>query len=68
MTIDTCDEVQRALRELKDKGVTSNIILVNAIDAEGTGKGTSLNEIASAILYLTSEEASRVNGTRLALL
>jgi len=53
--------------ELKDKGVTANVILVNAIDAEGTGKGTPLNEIVSAMLYLTSEEASHVNGQRLAL-
>lgn len=51
--------------ELKDKGVTANVILVNAIDAGGTGKGTPLNEIVAAMLYLTSDEAARVNGARL---
>ncbi len=54
--------------ELKDKGVTSNIILVNSIDAQGTGRGTLPEEIAAAMLYLCSEEAGRVTGTRLPLL
>ncbi len=54
--------------ELKDKGVTSNVILVNSIDAAGTGRGTPIEQIVAAMLYLSSEEASRVTGTRLPLL
>jgi NAD(P)-dependent dehydrogenase (short-subunit alcohol dehydrogenase family) len=54
--------------ELKEKGVTANIIVVNSIDAARTGKGTPPEEIVDAMLYLCSEEASHVNGTRLQLL
>ncbi|HEY6072046.1 MAG TPA: SDR family oxidoreductase [Anaerolineales bacterium] len=54
--------------ELKDRGVTANILLVNSIDANGEGRGTSLNEITAAMLYLTSEEAARVTGARVPLL
>ena len=54
--------------EFADTEVTANIILVNSIDIEGTGKGTSPKEIVSAMLYLCSDEAGKVNGTRLPLL
>jgi len=51
--------------ELKDNGVTANIIQVRAIDVEHTGKGTTPDEIVGAMLYLFSEEASKVSGARL---
>lgn len=51
--------------ELKEHGVTANIIQVYAIDVENTGKGTSPEEIVAAMLYLFSEEASKVNGARI---
>lgn len=53
--------------ELKDSGVTANIIQVYAIDADNTGKGTTPDEIVAAILYLFSEEASKINGARIPL-
>jgi 3-oxoacyl-[acyl-carrier protein] reductase len=53
--------------ELKDEGVTANIILVNAIDMAGKGSGTPPEEIVAAMLYLCSEEAAKVNGARLPL-
>jgi len=55
--------------ELKEKGVTANIIQVRAIDVDATrkGTGTTPNEIVAAMLYLFSEEASKINGTRLPL-
>ena len=53
--------------ELKEQGVTANIIQVRAIDVGNTGKGTTPEEIVAAMLYLFSEEASKVNGARLPL-
>jgi NAD(P)-dependent dehydrogenase (short-subunit alcohol dehydrogenase family) len=53
--------------ELKEQGVTANIIQVRAIDVGSTGKGTTPEEIVAAMLYLFSEEASKVNGARLPL-
>jgi NAD(P)-dependent dehydrogenase (short-subunit alcohol dehydrogenase family) len=53
--------------ELKEQGVTANIIQVRAIDVENTGKGTTPEEIVAAMLYLFSEEAARLNGVRLPL-
>ena len=53
--------------ELKEKGVTANIIQVRAIDVEGKGTGTTPDEIVAAMLYLFSEEASKINGARLPL-
>lgn len=53
--------------ELKEHGVTANIIQVYAIDVENTGKGTTPAEIVSAILYLFSEEASKINGAKIPL-
>lgn len=53
--------------ELKEQGVTANIIQVRAIDVDGTrkGTGTTPDEIVAAMLYLFSEEASKVNGARI---
>ncbi len=51
--------------ELKDKGVTANIIQVRAIDANHSGKGTTPEEIVAAMMYLFSDEASKVSGARI---
>ena len=53
--------------ELKDKGVTANIIQVKAIDIENKGTGTTPDEIVAAMLYLFSDEAAKVNGARIPL-
>lgn len=53
--------------ELKENGVTANVIQVRAIDVEKTGKGTTPEEIVAAMLYLFSEEAAKVNGARIPL-
>ena len=51
--------------ELKDKGVTANIIQVRAIDVNNTGKGTRPDEIVAAMMYLFSDEAGKVSGARI---
>lgn len=53
--------------ELKDQGVTANIIQVRAIDVDATrkGTGTTPEEIVAAMMYLFSDEASKVTGARL---
>jgi NAD(P)-dependent dehydrogenase (short-subunit alcohol dehydrogenase family) len=53
--------------ELKEHGVTANIIQVYAIDVENTGKGTTPAEIVAAIMYLFSEEASKISAARIPL-
>lgn len=53
--------------ELKDKGVTANIIQVRAIDVDHKGTGTTPDEIVAAMMYLFSDEASKVTGARLPL-
>ena len=55
--------------ELKDKGVTANIIQVKAIDVDATrkGTGTTPDEIVAAMYYLFSDEAGKVNGARIPL-
>ncbi|MCI0552645.1 MAG: SDR family NAD(P)-dependent oxidoreductase [Anaerolineae bacterium] len=53
--------------ELKDKGVTANIIQVKAIDVANKGTGTTPNEIVAAMLYLFSDEAAKLNGARVPL-
>ena len=53
--------------ELKPSGVTANIIQVRAIDVENKGTGTTPAEIVAAMLYLFSEEAGKINGTRIPL-
>jgi len=59
--------VQTLAEEFREKGVTANIIHVNAIDVKGEGKGTSPAEIVSAILYLFSDDAAKINGARIPL-
>lgn len=62
--------------ELKGSGVTANIIQVSVIDTEHKrdaedetkyAKWTTPEEIASAIVYLSSEDAKQLNGIRLPL-
>ena len=53
--------------ELKDQNVTANIIQVRAIDVENSGKGTTPDEIVAAMMYLFSDEASKVSGARMPL-
>ena len=53
--------------ELKDKGVTANIIQVRAIDVENKGNGTSPDIIVAAMQYLFSDQAGKVTGARLPL-
>lgn len=55
--------------EYKDSGLTANIIHVKAIDIKGDAlrEGTSPAEIVSAMLYLFSEDADKVNGARIPL-
>jgi len=54
-------------QELKDDGVTANIIQVRAIDVENKGTGTTPDVIIAAIQYLFSEQAGKVNGARIPL-
>lgn len=61
--------------ELKNSGVTANIIQVRFIDVDhrrelddpARAGWTTPEEIAAAILYLCSEEGGRLNGSRLPL-
>lgn len=53
--------------ELKEKGITANIIQVRAIDVENKGTGTTPDEIVAAMGYLFSEEASKISGARIPL-
>ncbi len=53
--------------ELKDQGVTANIIQVHSIDVDNTGNGTTPEDIIAAMMYLFSNEAARINGARLPL-
>lgn len=53
--------------ELKEHGVTANIIQVRAIDVQNKGTGTTPDEIVAAMMNLFSEEASKVNGARIPL-
>lgn len=59
--------IKALAQEVKDSGVTANIIQVNAIDVDGKGKGTTPAEIVAAMLYLCSDSAARVNGARIPL-
>ena len=63
-------------QELKDTGVTANVILVRSIDVEhrrdreptpDNASWTTPEEIAAAIMYLCSDEARMVNGARIPL-
>ena len=53
--------------ELKDANVTANIIQVRSIDVDGSGKGTTPDEIAASVLYLCSDAAGKINGARIPL-
>lgn len=53
--------------ELKDSGVTANIIQVRAIDVENKGTGATPEVIVAAMQYLFSEQAGKVNGARIPL-
>lgn len=59
--------VLSAASELGESGVTANIIQVHSIDARGEGKGTTPEEIVAAMLYLFSEDSSKVNKARIPL-
>jgi NAD(P)-dependent dehydrogenase (short-subunit alcohol dehydrogenase family) len=56
-------------QELKEDGVTANIIQVRAISGPDTPpkNSTPPEEIAAAMLYLCSDEARNVNGARIPL-
>ena len=55
--------------ELKESGVTANIIQVRAIDVDATrkGTGTTPDEIVAAMLYLFSDEAGKITAARIPL-
>jgi NAD(P)-dependent dehydrogenase (short-subunit alcohol dehydrogenase family) len=53
--------------ELREQHITANIIQVRAIDVEHKGTGTTPDEIVAAMLYLFSDEASKINGARIPL-
>jgi NAD(P)-dependent dehydrogenase (short-subunit alcohol dehydrogenase family) len=53
--------------EYKDSGLTANVIHVKSIDVKGEGKGTTPAEIVSAMTYLFSDDAAKVNGARIPL-
>lgn len=53
--------------ELKENGVTANIIQVRAIDVENKGTGTTPDIIVAAIQYLFSDQAGKVSGARIPL-
>jgi len=53
--------------EYKDNGLTANVIHVKTIDTKASSNGTTPAEIVSAMSYLFSDEASKVNGARIPL-
>jgi 3-oxoacyl-[acyl-carrier protein] reductase len=53
--------------EYKDSGLTANVIHVKSIDVKGEGKGASPAEIVSAMTYLFSDDAAKINGARIPL-
>lgn len=53
--------------QFEDIDVTANVIQVSYIDVKNSGKGTSPQEIISAMLYLCSDEAGKISGIRLPL-
>ena len=57
--------VMTLAEETRATCVTANMIHVEAIDVKGDGKGTTPAEIVAAMLYLCSDEASKVTGARL---
>ena len=59
--------VQTLAKELKENGVTANIIHVKAIDVKGDGKGSTPAEIVASMLYLFSDEAAKISGAKIPL-
>lgn len=59
--------IQSLAEELKNNGVTANIIHVKSIDVNDTGKGTTPDEILASMLYLCSDEAAKINGVKIPL-
>ena len=59
--------LQTLAEDLKGNGVTANIIHVKSIDVKGEGKGTTPAEIVASMLYLFSEEASKISGAKIPL-
>ena len=53
--------------EYRDSGLTANIIQVRSIDTRNEGRGTAPAEIVSAMEYLFSDAANKVNGARIPL-
>jgi NAD(P)-dependent dehydrogenase (short-subunit alcohol dehydrogenase family) len=53
--------------EFHGTALTANVIQVKAIDVKGGDQGTSPEEIVAAMLYLCSDEATKVNGARIPL-
>jgi NAD(P)-dependent dehydrogenase (short-subunit alcohol dehydrogenase family) len=55
--------------ELKERGVTANIIQVRAIDVDAARKGTGTTpaEIVAAMQYLFSDQAGKITGARIPL-
>jgi len=53
--------------ELKESNVTANIIQVKSIDVKDDGKGTTPDEIVASMIYLCSDEASKLTGARIPL-
>jgi len=53
--------------ELKESGVTANVIQVKSIDANHKGKGTTPDELVASMLYLCSDEAGKINGAKIPL-
>ncbi|GAB1471499.1 SDR family oxidoreductase [Chloroflexota bacterium] len=53
--------------ELKETGVTANILQVKAIDVDNKGTGSTPAEIVSAMQYLFSDQADKINGARIPL-
>jgi NAD(P)-dependent dehydrogenase (short-subunit alcohol dehydrogenase family) len=56
-----------ARRRVERLKVTANIIQVRAIDVENKGTGTTPAEIVSAMEYLFSTQADKINGARIPL-
>jgi NAD(P)-dependent dehydrogenase (short-subunit alcohol dehydrogenase family) len=59
--------VMTLAQELKDSGVTANIIQVHSIDVENKGTGATPTAIVATMQYLFSEQASKVNGAKIPL-
>ena len=57
--------VMTLAEETRGQEIAANIIHVGSIDTKGTGKGTSPQEIVAAMMYLFSDEASKVTGSRI---